>query len=225
MHSIFRRATYELLKKQTLNGSIIDLGGGKTAEYPALIQGTFKITSINIGVQARPDIIADLENPLLPDLTNKFDGAILMNVLEHVYNYKQLLEETFRILKTKGDLLIVVPFLFPIHPSPNDFHRFTSQSLERLLTEINFTEIKITPIAPGILKARHLMIERHFPHALGKIFGLPVAVIISFFDNLLTKFAATFSKNYNPNHYPLGYLITAKKTQLLFNPLVDQNKN
>ena len=210
MLSLFRRSTYELLATETLHGSILDLGGGRTAEYHALIKGEFKTTSLNIDADAKPDIIADLEQPL--DIPNeKFDGAILMNVIEHVFNYQQLLNETFRVIKKNGSILLVVPFLFPIHPSPNDYHRFTDQALKKLLENTGFSSITITPIAPGIMKVRHLMISRHIPHKINTLLEAPLSSIATALDNLIKKINKKTGKSYNAHHYPLGYLVTAKK--------------
>lgn len=210
MLSIFRRSTYKLLESEFLSGSVLDLGGGTVAEYHKLIKGGFTTVSLNIDTEAKPDIVADLENPLdIPD--TQYDGAILMNVLEHVFNYQQLLNETFRVLKKDGSVLIVVPFMFPIHPSPNDFNRFTDQALERMLKATGFSSIKITPIAPGVMKVRHLMISRHIPHRLATIYekiSLPIANAL---DAILENISKKSGKNYNKNHYPLGYLVTAKK--------------
>lgn len=210
MLSIFRRATYTLLESETLHGSVLDLGGGTTAEYHTMIKGGFSTISLNIDIETKPDIIADLEKPLsIPDA--QYDGAILMNVLEHVFNYQQLINETFRVLKKDGDVLAVVPFLFPIHPSPNDFHRFTDQALKRMFENSGFVSIKIAPIAPGIMKVRHLMIGRHLPRMIGNLFELPSSWIASELDEVLKKISQKIGKGYVPAHYPLGYLITAKK--------------
>lgn len=210
MLSIFRRATYKLLTSETLHGSVLDLGGGKVAEYHKLIKGDFTTVSLNIDVDAKPDIVADLEQPLaIPDA--HYDGAILMNVIEHVFNYQQLLNETFRVLKKEGSVLIVVPFLFPIHPSPNDYHRFTDQALKKLLENIGFSSIKITPIAPGIMKVRHLMISRHIPHKINTLLETPLSFVANTLDNALERITKKSRKGYNANHYPLGYLVTAKK--------------
>lgn len=210
MLSIFRRSTYQLLQSETLHGSVLDLGGGTTAEYHNLIKGNFTTTSLNIDVDAKPDIVADLEKPLsIPD--NEYDGAILMNVIEHVFNYHQLLSETFRVLKKDGSVLIVVPFMFPIHPSPNDYHRFTDQALKKLLENIGFSSIKVTPIAPGIMKVRHLMIGRHLPQKISQLVELPCSLVAAWLDKLFQKLSRKSGKNYNENHYPLGYLVTAKK--------------
>jgi len=210
MLSIFRRATYKLLESESLSGSVLDLGGGTIAEYHKLIKGTFTTVSLNIDESAKPDIVADLEKPLaIADA--QYDGAILMNVLEHVFNYQQLIRETFRVLKKDGKVVIVVPFMFPIHPSPNDFHRFTDQALERLLQNTGFTSIKITPIAPGIMKVRHLMISRHIPHRIAALCEAPFSFLAQTIDSVFEKLSKKSGKNYNATHYPLGYLVTAKK--------------
>ena len=60
--------------------------------------------------------------------TDKFDNVILFNVLEHIFNFKTCLNNCYSILKDNG-FLWFYPFLFRIHYSPNDYFRYTEQSI------------------------------------------------------------------------------------------------
>lgn len=213
MHSLFRRKTYAALKKINLSGSIIDLGGTHNADYHKIIGGSFTISTINIEPTANPTIVADLEQPLkINDAA--YDGAILMNVLEHIYHHQQLVNETWRILKPDGIALGVAPFLFPIHPSPNDFFRFTDHALEKIFSDAGFIDIKVTPIGAGVMKTRHLMIGRLLPRFASAILEIPLSWYAELTDILLSKIARIADKNYSSDFYPLGYLIEAKKPKI-----------
>lgn len=62
-----------------------------------------------------------------PDGT--FDAVVCMSALEHIENYKQVLSEVDRVLKPGGQFLLCVPWLFPYHGAPEDYHRFSASAL------------------------------------------------------------------------------------------------
>ncbi len=82
-------------------------------------------------------------NKKFPMKDNTFDNVLIFNVLEHVYNTSNVLEETRRVLKKNGKVYGVIPFLFLYHKDPSDYWRFTHEALEKLLEESGFINIKI----------------------------------------------------------------------------------
>ncbi len=75
----------------------------------------------------RPDLFGDAHALPLADATA--DNVLMLHVLEHLANPQQALKESARILRTGGRLLIEVPFAYPLHDSPLDFHRWTAYGL------------------------------------------------------------------------------------------------
>ena len=71
----------------------------------------------------RPDVFADAQS--LPLRDGCVDHALLLDVLEHIRNPDRCLAEIGRVLKPGGSLTIQVPFLYPVHDAPLDFHRWT----------------------------------------------------------------------------------------------------
>lgn len=71
----------------------------------------------------RPDIYADAQ--LLPLSDASVDHSLLLDVLEHIPRPDHCLAELHRTLKRGGSLTIQVPFLYPVHDAPLDFHRWT----------------------------------------------------------------------------------------------------
>ena len=71
----------------------------------------------------RPDVYADAQ--LLPISDASIDHSLLLDVLEHISQPDRCLSELHRTLKCGGSLTIQVPFLYPIHDAPLDFHRWT----------------------------------------------------------------------------------------------------
>lgn len=211
--SLFRKLTNKALARVQLNGLVIDLGGEKKSSYHKIFQGRYKIITVNINRQKEPDFVFDLENIPWPLPDSQYDGVLMINILEHLYHCQQALKESYRILKLDGQIVGIIPFLFYLHPSPDDYFRYTSQALEKLLKEANFKEIEIKEIGPGALSAAYLLIQRFFPGLIDWV--LQPAVI--FTDKFLQVISIKLGKKYRRSHYPLGYLIKAKKLRALNN--------
>lgn len=208
--SLLRHAEHKALSAIHLEGRVLDIGGSKASAYQALFKKTCEITTVNLDPYVSPDIVADLEEPLAI-AHNTYDGVLLVNVLEHIFNYRQLLSESVRVLKPGGTLVVVVPFLFPVHPSPGDFHRFSAQALERLCEGYMLQDVSITPLGTGVFSARYLLLDRLLPWPLRAAGYITVRYIALLLDILFIWLAHLFGKKYDPADYALGYCLTAKK--------------
>lgn len=88
---------------------------------------------------------------------NYFDGVICLEVLEHVKNPFQAVNEMKRVLKNNGMLLLTVPFLLQYHGKGSssqchehypDFWRFTHEGLQNLFSD--FQKLDILPLGGPI---------------------------------------------------------------------------
>ena len=206
--TLLRRAEHEALQALTLSGTVLDLGGEKGASYLSFIKGSFTVTALNMAPAASPDIIHDLEQPLpLPDAS--YDNVMLINVLEHIYEYRALLSEAARVLRPGGTIAIIVPFLFPIHPSPRDYWRFTAATLRRELEQLGLSHITIVPLGSGVFAARYVLLDRLMPGALRFIGYYTLRYVTYALDYLFSSVARLLRKGYSPSEYALGYCVTA----------------
>ena len=205
MHSLFRKLTYSELSKIELSGQILDLGGIKNAEYHKLIKGQHNIKVVNIDDKSVADFSFNLENKF-PLENDTYDNIICLNVLEHIFDYQNVVDESFRILKSGGQIINVTPFLLNIHECPNDYWRYTRQSLEKIFEQAGFKEIEISEIGTGLFGAVYQL--KFGFYKIDVIRKIVVAVSI-FMDNIL--------KIIKPNsfitqkHMPLGFFVRAKK--------------
>lgn len=206
--TILREEEHRALSLLTLTGSVADLGGDARSSYHRCLKGGRQITTVNLDPKAKPDVTADLEE-LLPMESDSFDGVLLMNVIEHVYGYQQLLSESVRILRSKGTLVIAVPYVFPYHASPKDYFRFSKDALQRALADAGFTQVAITALGSGVVAARFLMIERLIPGPLQRILGPVLHPLVRGLDGALASLARATKKQYRPDDYALGFVITA----------------
>ncbi len=208
--STLRAAEHKALLGIKLSGDVIDLGGDKNSEYQKLFAGDFHLTVLNYAPAAKPDIVHDLEKPL-PMADASYDGALLVNVLEHIYHSRELVSETHRILKPGGKAVIVVPFLFPVHPSPHDYWRYTDETLDRMLTEAGFVDIEVKPLGSGVFAARMLMIERLLPAPLRFLCMVLSRTVVRALDAIWSGLARATGRKYRPSDYAVGYAVTAKR--------------
>jgi SAM-dependent methyltransferase len=204
--TITRKAEYRSLRGVSLSGDVLDLGGSRGSEYHRLFSGTFSVETANISAGA--DITCDFEEPL-PIKSGRYDVVLLINVLEHIFEYRQLLGEAARILRPRGRVVIVVPFLFPYHPSPNDFHRYTATGLSRALTLAGFEDVECAALGSGVCAARWALIERLLPRSAQAISHVAVPLVTAS-DWLLARCARLLGKKYQPSDYALGYTVTAR---------------
>ncbi len=203
MQSLWRQKTYEALQTITLNGTILDLGGGKQSYYHQLIQGDHTIAVANLDNGADNDYQFDFEQPF-PIADKMFDSILCINVLEHISDYQHLLDECHRILQPNGTMVIAVPFLIRYHPSPNDYWRYTEVTLEKILLTAGFRQVEIAPIGTGVFGAAYSMIHNVLR------FGFvqwPIRGIACGLDWLLARLAPRSA--YTTKYYPLGYVVRA----------------
>lgn len=208
--TILREAEHQALKHLTLSGKVLDLGGEKRSEYTKFIQGTFTTTTVNLAGKDAPDIVADLEKPL-PVGNREYDAVLLMNVLEHIFEYRALLNESARVLKPGGTIAILVPYMFPYHASPHDFHRYSAEALRRALSASGFSNIETKALGTGVFAVQQVMIERLIPGSLQKVIAVVTHPLVRITDWLFTLLARLLNKKYDPADYALGFFVTAIK--------------
>ncbi len=73
------------------------------------------------------DVVADIRH--LPFADGTFDVTTCDQVLEHVPQPHLAARELSRVVKPGGLIHVATPFLFPWHPSPSDYSRWTTEGL------------------------------------------------------------------------------------------------
>ena len=201
-----RDAQYKALAALTLSGNVLDLGGDLRSAYQALFRGSFRLTTVNLDHAARPDIVHDLERPL-PIADEAYEHVLLINVLEHIYDYKQLLAEASRVTRRNGTVIIAVPFLYPIHRSPtlHDYRRFTDDALRHECAAAGLSIVQLEALGTGVFCAASSFLWRALRPFRGvfSLFAKPL--------RLLDRLYARFARANLPEHYALGYLVVARK--------------
>lgn len=209
--TLLRLAEHRALSGVELSGTVLDLGGDTHAVYRSELKGPFTVTTVNMDPKTAPDMVHDLETPLrVPDAS--YDNVLLINVLEHIYHAQQLLEEAVRVTRPGGIIVVVVPFLFPIHPDPSDFWRFSGETLKKMLAELGVHDCHVEPLGSGVFAARYVMLERLMPYPVRFVWFYTIRFFVGPLDALFIGLASMLGKRYRTSDYALGYAVTATKS-------------
>ena len=132
-----------------VKGRILDLGCGSVPLF-----GLYKsFMSENICVDWDKsihqnqylDISMDISKPLpFPD--DSFDTIICSDVLEHIFEPKNVIEEMIRVCKDNGFIILNVPFDYWMHENPYDYNRMTRFFYERFAEESD--DVQLVLIKP-----------------------------------------------------------------------------
>ncbi len=197
------------LSEVVLEGCGVDLGSkSNDASYYRFLQITdgVRILFSDLHPQS-PDVVrVDLEKEIpLPDGSQDF--LLLTNVLEHLYDYRTCLAETYRVLKPGGRLIGAVPYLHKIHPDPDDFFRYSESSLRRMFREAGYETLRIEPLGYGPFTAG---IEQFAPVFKLKTIILGFYVLGMLLDGALNRLLPR-SALVRSSQFPLNYFFICEK--------------
>ena len=209
--SIMRSLMNQLIEKIYFKGKVLDIGGGSDSNYKNLLNFN-SYTSINIDKKINPDILLKV-NENFPIIDNSFDTCILFNVLEHVFEWDFMFSEITRVLKNKGEIHIIIPFLDPIHGSPNDYVRVTSDYIENYLKKWNFINLSINPISYGPFSNTQLLGYTH------RFFNGPSSQLAVTLDKVFCTLFFQKYKKYN-SKCPLFYYVNGLLLRYYFHKLM-----
>ena len=119
---------------RSMNGRLLDVGCGRKPYrdlFPTKDYVGLEIDTPENRLRNQADIFYDGNS--FPFEDHDFDGIICNQVLEHVFNPDQFVRELRRVLKSRGLLLLTVPFVWDEHEQPRDYARYTSFGLKSLV--------------------------------------------------------------------------------------------
>ena len=145
---IIRRGIYKKIKQKAveIKGVCLDFGCG-SKPYESLFENAEEYIGVDIEVSGHNNSSNKIDyyydGKVLPFQKEKFDVIFSSEVFEHIFNIHSILPELNRVLKTKGLLLITIPFVWEEHEIPFDYGRYTRFGITHLLNEYNFKIISI----------------------------------------------------------------------------------
>lgn len=177
------------LKK--LQGSVLDIGaGGKYSDYYKYLKNVNIYTSLDIDAKTQANIISPAEN--LPNFNIPFANVIAIELLEHSSSPKMAINEIHRVLRDGGTCILTTRFVYPYHPNPKDYFRFSKDGLFELFKD--FKTITLIPHGNRVMLLWEMINCNMFTRVILNIFNWS----ISLFDFQDKKFA-------------MGYIVIAQK--------------
>jgi SAM-dependent methyltransferase len=128
-------------------GRLYDLGCGEMPYKDWLLSHAEQYTGVDWGNtqhKFKADILANL-NEQLPIQSESADTVVSFSVMEHLCEPQVFLNESHRILKRGGSMVLQVPFMWWVHEAPHDYYRFTQYGLHYMFEKAGFVNITVFP--------------------------------------------------------------------------------
>ncbi len=205
--SLYRELEYKRIWKLSLDWTILDLWWSRKSGYQELINWKNKFIVVNLSEEYWYDLKFDLEK-IFPLEDEFYDNITCFNVLEHIFEHQNVVDESYRVLKKWWTAVFATPFMFNVHGSPDDYFRYTKSSLLRIFIKWWFSKnnIQIEEMWKWIFSVIYQMINWLIPT---KILKLLIKNILILIDILLAKISKRYKKLIL--NYPLWYFIIIKK--------------
>jgi len=136
-------------------GHLVDLGCGEAPykkyflQYADSYEGVDWTKTLH---NSKADVISDLNKKIeLGDETA--DTIVSLSVMEHLCEPQIFLNESFRILKRGGYMILQVPWQWWIHEEPHDYFRYSPYGLKYMFGKAGFKDVQVTP-QTGFFTAR-----------------------------------------------------------------------
>jgi SAM-dependent methyltransferase len=145
--------------------------------------------------------------------SSSFDGVLCTQVLEHSFDFNLVLSEINRTLKQNGILVISVPFLYPYHGAPEDYHRFTKFAMTEHLKDyeiVDFVQLGNYFQTQAMLKNIFLeeKLKSRASLRLIRILTFPALIVMFTLNNLKALCLSKADKN---SIFPIGLIFVCRK--------------
>lgn len=209
LKKITRKNLDTFLSCYATDKKVLDIGAGGSG-YHKFFPNRL---SMDIDPTRKPDVVADAHK--LPFMDGEFEFILCTEVLEHVKNPQQVIDEILRVLAPGGTIVLTTRFVYPIHDAPNDFWRYTKFALIHLFR--NFELLEIVPEAKSftalaILFQRIAFQSRLRANKLTKAVLFLCAYVLEHLDWLIVEEYSDIKKSAREHDImTTGYYVAARK--------------
>lgn len=207
------------------SGRLLDIGCGNSPFRHLLDPARSQYQGIDITEASsfgyrNPDVIY-YDGNAIPFPNESFDALLCTEVLEHVADPSQLIEEMHRVLRAKGVGIITVPWAARFHYQPFDYHRYTPSMLQKLFRPFN--QCAITPrgtdlssIASKIVVCYIRNLIKLKPTTLKDLFEIPIRLVAALIGLPVLMMSLVFGHcgilfSFGSVDDPLGYTVLLRK--------------
>lgn len=128
-------------------GVLVDLGCGNAPYKEFFLQYAQKYVGVdwtNSLHNFKADVVSNLNEKI--DLVDAYaDTIVSFSVLEHLCEPQLFLNESYRVLKDGGTMILGVPWMWQVHEAPHDYFRYTPYGLKYLFEKAGYKDIHVQP--------------------------------------------------------------------------------
>ena len=196
--------------KHVFKGRVLDVGGkrdNRRGSFEPPYEQVEDWFFLNNDKQTNPDILIDLPNIPLED--NSIDVVLCTEVMEYIYDFRELLFQMGRVIKPGGVLILSTPFIGALHgDSEGDYYRFTESLLIKELTD-SFT-IESVERMGGIVAVIYDLFRSYMSYQTKRSFMIRVLSALFIKSN---RFFIWLDKKFFKNNYYInsGFLLVVRK--------------
>jgi hypothetical protein len=149
---------------------ILDVGCGVQPYYPLFAEIASSYDGNDVEAGPRIKYVSLVESLPIPD--RSYDLVLCTQVLEHVRRPQQALLEMTRVLAPGGHLFMTTHGVYPFHPHPADYWRWTRQGFEAIFEDTEGLELVSLVPHGGSGSAIAILVNTSIREA-GKAIGAP----------------------------------------------------
>jgi SAM-dependent methyltransferase len=205
----------EVIQKIPNDSTVLDIGcfnkwPAKHIHSSCLYIGLDYYVTAKEWYKSTPDIYGDAIQ--LPILNNSIDVILLLDVFEHIKDSDKLFAEIFSALKPGGQLIIQVPFMYPLHDQPRDYYRVTSHGFDALADSHGFNIDTCKPVGTAMetalllanIAVSKMLLECFRKKSMLSLFVvfLPIVYLLNNSLAYISRYIDS-SENEMPNRYQL----------------------
>lgn len=211
----FKYCFVQMFKKHLGNKNIekiLDYGCGEKPFKDILSPYCKQYIGVDIVENPKADIIIK-NNDNIPIENGTVDAVLSTQVLEHVENLDQYLNECQRIMKKDGLLFLSTHGTWHYHPDPYDVQRWTSYGLKSLIIKYRFEILDFIPVLGQLALTSQLRMTYYYYNCtckLGKI-GRKMIIPISMIYQLKMMIEDYLTPQTSKNEDSAFYIVVAKK--------------
>jgi len=185
------RKMESLLSSVPSGAKILDVGCGSGKYWN--IRNDLNWIGLDVDSSSRASILIN-NGDNYPIQSESFDAVIMSFSIEHISNTPHLIQEVYRVLKSKGVLIIRCPFIYPLHDSPDDFYRFSPSGLSANLGNFDMKEININGgfFEAQAVNSNYFLLQTYnkcsliYPRHFFKLFLFLPFLMITLLNNILS---------------------------------------
>lgn len=141
---LFRKTLSNLMQSVSAD-RVLDVGCGRSPYQELFPDSTY--IGLDLSTRFDPPVVA--KGQRLPIRSDSIDFVFCSEVIEHVFEFRDVIQEIRRVLRDDGKLLLTAPMGWGLHKEPHDFWRFTPHGLRQVLEEEEFEIEKVKKIGGG----------------------------------------------------------------------------